>query len=108
MGAVRAREHELDKDDTLSVVTAAAEIRSKYADAIERGELRARAESNTICELCTGEHRTSDCLIGHDYIRQIVNHRGPTRLDETPRDLDREKRRELLAEAIGLIQSVMG
>lgn len=88
-------------------MTAAAEIRSKYADAIERGELRARAESNTICELCTGEHRTSDCAIGHDYIRQIVNHRGPTRLDETPRNLDREKRVELLSELIRLVKQVV-
>lgn len=59
-------------------MSAAQEIREKYAAAIEAGEFRARAEANKICELCAGEHQTRHCPNAEIYIAQCEASPPPT------------------------------
>lgn len=52
-------------------MSAADDIRNRYADVIERAHLRARAEAGTACHLCSNEHRTNDCPLAQRYIDEI-------------------------------------
>ena len=51
-------------------MSAATEIRERYADIIAQAERQARADAGMICALCTGDHRTSECETGKFYVYQ--------------------------------------
>jgi len=82
-------------------MSAATEIRERYADIIAQAERQARADAGMICSICTGDHRTNDCNRGQLYIYQCEH----STISDLPKKM-RPIRREL-AEAIALIYEAL-
>ena len=80
-------------------MSAATDIRERYADIIASAERQARADAGMICSICTGDHRTNDCELGHLWIAQCEN----STVSPPPDDFHNE-----LVKLIRLIQSVVG
>lgn len=83
-------------------MSAATEIRERYADIIAKAERQARADAGRICSLCSGDHRTSECERGQVYIQQCRTSQI------TPPPQHAVVYRQEMVEAIALIYEALG